>query len=50
MLLRRDGNMDVRIYLLDLKNLRQQELLDEFLAAAPLRVDEERRRKAEKIW
>ncbi len=41
--------MDVRIYLLDLKNLRQQELLDEFLAAAPLRVDEERRRKAEKI-
>ena len=41
--------MDVRIYLLDLKNLKQQELLDEFLTAAPLRVDEERRRKAEKI-
>lgn len=41
--------MDVRIYLLDLKDLKQQELLEKFLATAPLRVDEERRRKAEII-
>lgn len=41
--------MPVNIYLLSLTDLRSPELLEAFLKEAPLRVDEVRRRKAEKI-
>lgn len=41
--------MPVNIYLLSLTDLRTPERLEEFLREAPIRVDEVRRRKAEKI-
>lgn len=41
--------MPVNIYLLSLTDLKTTELMEEFLREAPLRVDEVRRRKAEKI-
>lgn len=41
--------MFVRIYLLNLQELKNPERMEAFLKTVPLRVDEERRRKAEKI-
>lgn len=41
--------MFVRVYLLSLHELKNPEVLEEFLKTASLRVDEVRRRKAEKI-